>query len=115
MLELPQFYFRGESTDYTASLTIARIKTALGYSGDCELQLRSASSRPHWSKYFSATQANIYEADDSPITEASLHTLPVHQRSNDFYFRITSDSPFPLSVDSVTWEGNYSPRYYRRM
>jgi hypothetical protein len=115
MLELPRFYFRGETTDYTASLTISRIKTALGYSGDCELQLRSVSTRPHWSKYFSATQANIYEADDTPITEASLHALPVHQRSDDFYFRITSDSPFPLSTDSVTWEGNYSPRYYRRM
>lgn len=115
MLELPEFYFRAETTDYTASLTIARIKLALGYSGDCTLQLRSTTNRPHWTQYFSATQANIYEADDGPITEASLHTMPVHQRSNDFYFRITSDSPFPLSVDSVTWEGNYSPRYYRRM
>ncbi len=115
MLELPEFYFRSETTDYTASLTIARIKLALGYSGDCTLQLRSTTNRPHWTQYFSATQANIYEADDGPITEASLHTMPVHQRSNDFYFRITSDSPFPLSVDSVTWEGNYSPRYYRRM
>ena len=115
MLELPQFYFRSQTTDYTAALTIARIKLALGYSGDCTLQLRSTTNRPHWTQYFSATQANIYEADDGPITESSLHTMPVHQRSNDFYFRITSDSPFPLSVDSVTWEGNYSPRYYRRM
>ncbi len=115
MIELPRFYFKEEKADYTAALNIARIKTALGYSGDCVLELRSNNNRGHWSKYFSATQSNIYEADDTPITESSLHTLPVHRRTQDFYFRINSDSPFPLSVDSVTWEGNYSPRYYRRM
>ena len=114
LIEMPKLFFMGQTSDYTASLTISRIKAAFGFSADATLQVRSTNNRAHFTKYFSATKPNLYDLDGSPITQSSIHALPVHRRTEDFYFRIASDSPFPLSVDSVTWEGNYSPRYYRR-
>ena len=58
--------------------------------------------------------ADQYLADDVPLAEQSLFTLPIHDKTDNFSVRVFSDSPFPISLTSMMWEGNYSPRYYRR-
>jgi len=58
--------------------------------------------------------ANTYLADDVPLEESTVFTLPVHQRSKNFTLRVFNDSPFPVSLNSMMWEGNYSPRFYKR-
>ena len=57
--------------------------------------------------------ANQYLADDVPLTEENTFTIPIHQRTDNFNLRVFSNSPFPVSLNSMMWEGNYS-RYYRR-
>ena len=57
---------------------------------------------------------NQYLADDVPLTEETVFTLPIHQKSENFDVRVFSNSPFPVSLSSMMWEGQYSPRYYRR-
>ena len=59
-------------------------------------------------------ESNAYLADDVAILGENVYTLPLHQRSDNFSLRVFSDSPFPVSLTSMMWEGNYSPRYYRR-
>ncbi len=59
-------------------------------------------------------ETNDYLADDVPLTEEHVFTLPIHQRTANFDLRVFSNSPFPVSLNSMMWEGNYSPRYYRR-
>ena len=46
--------------------------------------------------------------------EQNIFTIPIHQRPDNYTLRIFSDSPFPVSLTSMAWEGNYSPRFYRR-
>ena len=58
--------------------------------------------------------ANQYPADAAPLTEEAVFTLPIHQKTDNFDLRIFSNSPFPISLNSMMWEGNYSPRFYRR-
>ena len=58
--------------------------------------------------------ANQYLADDVPLTEQAVFTIPVHQKTDNFDLRVFSNSPFPVSLSSMMWEGNYSPRFYRR-
>ena len=58
--------------------------------------------------------AGQYLADDVPLSEENLYTIPIHQRTENFNMRIFSDSPFPVALNSLMWEGNYSPRFYRR-
>jgi len=58
--------------------------------------------------------ANLYLADDVAILGEAVYTIPIHQRSGNFSLKVFSDSPFPVSLTSMMWEGNYSPRYYRR-
>ena len=58
--------------------------------------------------------ANQYLSDDVPLIDESIFTVPVHQRSDNFNMRVFSNSPFPVSLTSMMWEGQYSPRFYRR-
>ena len=57
---------------------------------------------------------NTYLANDVPLLEQQMFTLPIHQKTDNFQIRLFNDSPFPVSLNSMMWEGNYSPRFYRR-
>ena len=67
-----------------------------------------------WHDVQPVQDANQYLADDVPLTEDNIFTLPIHQRSNNFNLRVFSNSPFPVALTSMMWEGQYSPRFYRR-
>ena len=58
--------------------------------------------------------AGQYLADDVPLIDESVFTVPVHQRADNFTMRVFSNSPFPISLTSMMWEGQYSPRFYQR-
>ena len=58
--------------------------------------------------------ADDYLVSDIPLSEQSTIVVPIHQRTDRFQLRIFNDSPFPVSLNSMMWEGNYSPRFYRR-
>ena len=59
-------------------------------------------------------EANYYLGDDVPLDDQSTFVVPIHQRTDNYTLRVFSDSPFPVALTSMAWEGNYSPRYYRR-
>lgn len=116
-LELPRMYYRGgdntQVTDWTASLTIARMKFLLGLSGDVIFKTR-AKGRSEWIETQGVKQSDYYLANDIPFVDTSEFAVPIHQRSENIEMVISSSSPFPVSLLSMRWEGNYSPRYYRR-
>ena len=181
---LPKTYFRLDDaltkTDFTANLTVARMKFAVGLSGVMGFKLKSTGVRQGKKAYtgdgsttvfnwtvddltyidkdqikvtldgvtttaftvsgdtqitFSSAPANsvkiliyldewyslnptqtadTYLANDIALSEQSVFSLPIHQRTDNFQLRVFNDSPFPVSLNSMMWEGNYSPRFYRR-
>lgn len=116
-VELPRFYYRSgdgyEKTDYTAYLTVSRIKFNFGLSGDIGFTVRAAG-REDWDETANSILANYYTLNDIPFTANSTFTLPIHQRPENFIVEVTSDSPFPVALNSLMWEGRYSPRFYSR-
>ena len=68
-----------------------------------------------WYDVQTVLEADQYLADDVPMTEEAVFTLPIHQRSDNFDLRVYSNSPFPVALASMMWEGQYSPRYYKRI
>ena len=58
--------------------------------------------------------ADQYLANDVPISDQTIFSLPIHQKTENFQLRLFNDSPFPVSLNSMMWEGLYSPRFYRR-
>ena len=68
----------------------------------------------NWYVLTPTQDANYYLGDDVPIETQNVFTVPIHQRTDNYTLRVFSDSPFPVSLTSMAWEGTYSPRYYRR-
>ena len=112
---LPTFYFRRNetTTDYTAPLTVARVKLSAGRSGALTFKTRLGSSK-EWIDVKEVTTINDYEATGNPVKSEFLFVVPIHQRNTNFELKVTSDFPYPVSLVSMMWEGNYSPRQYRR-
>ena len=67
-----------------------------------------------WYDVQASSDAGQYLSDDVPLVEENVFTVPIHQRSDNFNLRVFSNSPFPVSLTSMMWEGQYSPRFYRR-
>jgi len=67
-----------------------------------------------WYDVQTSQELGQYLADDVPLTDSSVFTIPIHQRSDNFNIRVFSNSPFPVALTSMMWEGQYSPRFYRR-
>lgn len=114
-IQLPRFYYQlAENTaDYTANLTVSRVKFSVGLSSNIGFKLK-AQGASEWYDVQSVQNADYYLGNDVPLNEQTVYTLPIHQRNTNFTLRVFSDSPFPVSLTSMMWEGNYSPRYYRR-
>ena len=112
--ELPKFYLRREQgADYTASLTIARVKMSVGRTGAIRFKLKPTGSN-EWKDVQHTADGDIYAGDTNPVVQERVFTLPIHQRNTNFELKVTSDFPYPVSLVSMMWEGNYSNKYYRR-
>ncbi len=111
---LPKFYLQREAgADYTASLTIARVKLSAGRSGAIRFKLKPTGSN-EWKNVEHTAEGDIYNGDTNPVVQERVFTLPIHQRNTNFELKVTSDFPYPVSLVSMLWEGNYSTKYYRR-
>ena len=114
---LPTVYFQlspdGQNPDYSASLVISRMKFSLGESNAFNFEI-SAAGREDYSKVSTNIKADYYLANDITIEDSLIAEIPIYQRTENFTLKLTSDKPLPLSLQSLKWEGNYSPRYYRR-
>jgi hypothetical protein len=113
-VELPRYFYRTrESVDWTASLTIARMKFDIGFSGSVNFYITRYGA-PEWIYVAGVQNAGYYLANSPPTIDRSILTVPIHQKNTNFSLKVNSSSPFPVSLNSMTWEGQYAPRYYRR-
>ena len=98
------------------------VTTAFTVTGDTQLTMNTAPGTgvkiliylDEWYNLNPTQMADTYLANDIALSEQSVFTIPIHQRANNFQLRIFNDSPFPVSLNSMMWEGNYSPRFYKR-
>ena len=112
---LPKFYFRRDAntTDFTATLTVSRAKFSIGRTGAVTFKLKASGSN-EWRNVQHTADADYYSADSNPVKDERQFTVPIHQRNTNFELKVTSNFPYPVSLVSMMWEGNYSPRFYRR-
>ena len=116
-VQLPTTYYKldpnGVQTDFTANLTVARMKFSTGLSGVLGFKLKR-NGAAEYNDVQPIALANFYLANDVPLANQTVVTVPIHQRNTNFELKVSSDSPFPVSLASMMWEGYYSPRFYRR-
>ena len=115
---LPRFYYRlgsGESrsSDYSATLIVNRVNFAVGLTGAVTFKIKAYNS-DDWVDIQPIPSADYYLADTAPLEPEQIFTVPVNQRNKYFELKVTSDFPFPTSLISMMWEGQYTPRFYQR-
>ena len=115
-------YVDREQVKVKVNNVLKTVTTDYTFQSDTEIRFGTAPATgdkiliylDEWYQLQPVTAANTYLADDVALNESTIFTLPIHQRSKNFTLRVFNDSPFPVSLNSMMWEGNYSPRFYRR-
>ena len=106
-----------ETTDFTINGRYIHFTTAPA-SGTNNILVYSADDiviyLDEWYKLSPTQMADTYLANDIALSDQSVFSIPIHQKTENFQLRIFNDSPFPVSLNSMMWEGNYSPRFYKR-
>ena len=121
------FPFNKRDLDYEdrsdVKITVNGITTtAFSFSNDTTIVFSSAPASgsiikmyiDEWFLTNPVIEANNYLANDVPLDNETVFALPIHQRTENFKVRMFNNSPFPVAVNAMMWEGNYTPRFYRR-
>ena len=117
-IELPKFYFgrtegKQHVTDSTADLIIHRLKVNTGLSGPVTYSV-DITGRSDWQNVVNVTLPNSYNLGNVNLSASAEHVIPIFQRNTNCKITIKGDTAFPVSLNSLTWEGNYNTRFYRR-
>jgi len=106
-----------ETTDFTINDQFIHFTSAPA-SGTNNILVYSADEIliyiDEWYNLNPVIKADQYLANDIPVSDHTVFTLPIHQKTENFTLRLFNDSPFPVSLNSMMWEGIYAPRFYRR-
>jgi hypothetical protein len=117
-VELPKFFLtqsdgRTAQSDFTSDLIIHRIKVSTGLSGPVKYQI-TITGRPEWTQTIEAVQPNVYDLNNVNLSAEAIHTIPIYQRNENLSIKMIGDSPMPVSLLSLNWEGRYNSGFYRR-
>jgi outer membrane lipoprotein SlyB len=117
LLELPKLYITKKegsyvSSDQTADLVLHRINVATSLSGPVTYEV-DLTGIPTWENVVSTTLPNTYVLNNVNLSADSVHVVPIYQRNKNTSIRILGDTPFPVTLLDLTWEGKYSSRFYR--
>ena len=125
---LKTFKFNKRDLDYVdrsdVKVTVNGVnETGFSFTNDTTIVFSSAPANNAKIKFFikdwfsvqPTLEANTYLANDVPLDNENVFTIPIHQRTENFRLKMFNNSPFPVAVNAMMWEGNYTPRFYRRV
>ena len=118
-VDMPRIFIKqkaGEITtsDLTASLTIQRVNLRFGPVGQIDVDLKRLGKSTVTTQY-DATPMDFYDADEATFVEEKTQQVPVYERSKNCNLTLKSFHPGPASLRSMTWEGDYTPMYHKRV
>lgn len=118
-VDFPRFYVQkvvGERTinEERGSLVVHRIKPSFGRLGQYETVVTRVGKTDYTDEFTSST-FNQYLVADVLVEDEYIGTVPVYEKNNNFNLSIKSTTPLPATLISLTWEGDYSPKYYKNV
>ena len=100
-------------SDVQGSLIIHRFKVNTNSTGTFQMELgrkhRDTFSTTHEAKTFDS-----YNADDIAIGEVDETVVACYDRNTNVDLHLKSSYPLPVTLISMTWEGEYTNKNYRR-
>ena len=116
-VDFPRLYVTkqvGESTrsDVNSKLTIHRIKLNFGKIGLYETTL-TREGKTAYTEIYESALLNQYNVSDAPYLEEKIKEIPVYERNENVDITLKSSHPAPATLRSMSWEGDWSPMFYR--
>jgi len=117
-VELPKFYRQettqgSASSDFTNDLIIHRIKVSTGLSGPIKYRI-DIDGIDTFDKTIDVAQPYTYNLDNVNLSSDAIHDVPLYQRNKNLQINIIGDTPFPVSLLAMNWEGRVGNRFYAR-
>ena len=105
---------QGVTADVNSSLVIHRIKLHFGKIGLYETTLERLG-KTDYTEVYESTQLDEYKVSDAPYLEEFIKTIPVYERNKNVDITLKSTHPAPATLRPMSWEGDFSPKFYRRV
>ena len=117
-VDFPTIYpNRGSGTqvksDVQGSLIIHRCKFNTGATGTFNIDLGRVG-RPTYSALHESRPMDAYKADNPPFLLVDETTIPCYERNYNINLSLKSKYPLPVTLISMTWEGEYTNKNYKR-
>jgi len=118
-VKFPRFYattnVAGKSrTDVNSSLVLHRLKIHFGKIGLYETTLKRVG-KPDYTEVYESTQLDEYDVSDAPYLDEFIQTIPVYERNTNVDVILKSSHPAPATLRALSWEGDYTNRFYKRV
>ena len=119
-VKFPKFYpFKsgGEGkvqSDVNSSLVLHRIKLHFGKLGTYETTLERVG-KTDYTELYESSILDEYDTNSAPYLETYIKTVPIYERNTNITLTLKSSHPSPATLHALSWEGDYSPRFYRRV
>ena len=134
-VEFPTIYMQKQEgknwrSDISSNLTVHRAEFSLGPSGVYDIGMirlghQPADEEDRRDKWFYETRYETrpedkYLANDVAFVPEVKTTYPIYDKNinlspSPYGLYLMSDHPSPATLYSMSWEGNYSPMYYKRV
>ena len=100
-------------SDVQGSLIVHRCKFNTGATGTFSFDL-NRTGRPTYSVIHESRPMDAYLANNPPFLLVDETTVPIYERNYNINLSLKSKYPLPVTLISMTWEGEYTNKNYRR-
>ena len=119
LVHFPTFYLnqtqgQQSKSDVNSSLVVHRIKLNFGKSGLYETTLQR-TGKADYSETYESAALDEYLVSDAPYLPEHIQTVPVYEANHNVEVQLKSSHPAPATLHALSWEGDYSPKNYRRV
>ena len=101
-------------SDVNSSLIVHRIKLNFGKSGLYTTTLQR-TGKADYSETYESAALDEYLVSDAPYLPEHVQTIPVYESNKNVNVLLKSSHPAPATLHAMSWEGDYSPRNYKRV
>ena len=95
-------------------MVVHRVKLHFGKTGLYETTL-TRKGKPDYTEVYESTELDEYEVSDAPYVEDVIRTVPVYEKNTNVGITLKSSHPSPATLRAASWEGSFTPRFYRRV
>jgi hypothetical protein len=101
-------------SDTRGSLILHRCHFNFDSTGVCEFTVNRKGRDPY-TVQLEQTIQDGYAADHPAVETNVEHTVPLYDRNTNVDITLKSKYPTPTNLISADWEGDYNPKFYRRV